>query len=160
MRTISCGLAAWCLIAAIPHAQDAGRTEPPQQAPAHNTMVLTGCLAAGGDPTTFKLNNAVPNAQASALQPQAVATSGQSPAVYELKAEARLDAQSVAPVDLKAFVGRQVEITARPDDTPMPPSSAKTADQATTDPDPGKPAGEKIERLRVASVKQLAEACR
>jgi len=160
MRSIYCGVAAWCLVTAVPFAQDAGRTEPPQPAPAHNTMVLTGCLVAGSDPTTFRLNDAVPNAQASAVQPQAVATSGQPAAVYELKAEARLDATSVAPVDLKAFVGRQVEITARPDDTPSPAAPAKASDQATTDPDPGKPVAERVERLRVATVKQLSDACR
>jgi hypothetical protein len=160
MRITFCGLAAWCLITAVPYAQDAGRVEPPPQAPAHNTMVLTGCLAAGADAVTFKLNNAVPNAQASAVQPQAVATSGASPAVYELKAEARLDAQSVAPVDLKAFVGRQVEITARPDDVPAAAAPAKPSEQATSDPDPAKKADEKIEHLRVAAVKQLAETCK
>jgi len=159
IRTVSCGVAVWCLIAAVPHAQDAGRTEPPPAAPAHDTMVLTGCLVAGTDATTFKLTNAVPNAQASAVQPQAVATSGRS-AVYELKAEARLDAQAVAPVDLKTFVGRQVEITARPDDSPEPAQAAKPSQQATTDPDPRKPADDKVERLRVTAVKQLSATCK
>jgi len=158
MKTISCALAAWCLIVAVPRAQDTPRTEPPQPAPAHNTMMLTGCLAAGSDATTFKLTNAVPNAQATAVQPQAVATAGRR-AVYELKAEARLDTQAVAPVDLKSFVGHQVEVTARPDDTAATPPPAKAAGQATTDPDPGKPADEKIERLLVTAVKQVSATC-
>lgn len=153
----SCGLAVWCLIAAAPHAQDAGRTEAPPAAPAHDTMVLTGCLVAGDDAATFKLNNAVPNAQASAVQPQAVATSG-GKAVYELKAEARLDTQAVAPVDLKEFVGRQVEITARHDDSPEASASPTTSGKPTTDADPAKPA-EKVERLRVTAVKQLSATC-
>jgi hypothetical protein len=122
-------------------------------------MMLTGCLAAGGDAATFRLTNAVPNAQATAVQPEAVATSGQH-AVYELKAENRLDAQAVAPVDLKAFVGKQVEVTARPDDTPAAPPSANASSQPTTDADPGKPADEKVERLLVTAVKEVATACR
>lgn len=158
MRKLTCGIAAVMLIAVVARAQDAPRTEPAQPAPAHNTMVLTGCLVAGADAVTFRLNNAVPNAQATAVQPQAVATSGQR-AVYELKAETRLDAQAVAPVDLKAFVGRQVEITARPDDTPATPP-ATASGQPKTDPDPGKPADEKVERLMVTAVKQLADSCR
>ena len=158
MRTISCALAACCLIVAAPRAQDAPRTEPVKPAPAHNTMILRGCLAAGGDATTFRLTNAVPNAQATAVQPQAVATAG-SKAVYELKAETRLDSQTVKPVDLKAFVGQQVEITARPDDTPAPAPPAKASAQATTAPDPGKPAEETTERLMVTTVKQVSATC-
>ena len=158
MKTVSCALAAWCLIVAVPRAQDTPRTEPPQPAPAHNTMMLTGCLAAGADATTFKLTNAVPNAQATAVQPQAVATAGRS-AVYELKAEARLDTQAVAPVDLKSFVGHQVQVTARPDDTPATPPQAKASGQATTDADPGKPADERVERLLVTAVKQVSATC-
>jgi hypothetical protein len=66
-------------------------------APAHNTMVLTGCLAAGPDESTFKLTNAVPNAQASVAQPQEVGTSGDL-AEYELRAEKNLDTAGVAPI--------------------------------------------------------------
>jgi hypothetical protein len=158
MKTISCALAAWCLLVAIPRAQDTARTEPAQPVDAHKTMMLTGCLVAGGDASTFRLTNAVPNAQATAVQPQAVATAGQR-AVYELKAETRLDAPAVAPVDLKTFIGKKVEVTARPDDTTAAPAPAKAAGQPTTDPDPGKPADEKVERLMVTAVKQVAATC-
>src|SRR5947199_4561064 len=110
MRIISWIPAAVCLIA-VPHAQDAGRTTPAPPAPAHNTMVLTGCLAAGSDESTFRLTNAVPNPQASASQPQAVGTSGER-AEYVLRAEKNLDRAGVAPIELKPFIGRQVEVTA------------------------------------------------
>jgi hypothetical protein len=157
MKTISCALAAWCLLVAIPRAQDTPRTEPAQPAAAHNTMVLTGCLVAGEEASTFRLTNAVPNAQATAVQPQAVATSGKR-AVYELKAETRLDTPAVAPVDLKAFVGQQVEIAARPDETTAAPDPTKAAGQPTTAADPGKPE-EKVERLMVTAVKQVSATC-
>jgi hypothetical protein len=135
------------------------RTEPAQEVPAHKTMMLSGCLAAGSDASTFRLTNAVPNAQATAVQPEAVATSGKR-AVYELKAESRLDSQTVAPVDLKALVGRQVEITARPDDSVAVSAPATNAGAPTAAPDAAKPAEEKVERLTVTTIKQLAASCR
>lgn len=164
MRTISGVLAVCCLTIAVPRAQEPraqepSRTEPAQPAVAHKTMTLTGCLVAGGDATTFRLTNAAPNAQASAVQPQAVGTSGQR-AIYELKAETRLDTQAVAPVDLKALVGQQVEITARPDETVTASAPATAPGQATTDPDPRKPADEKVERLMVTAVKMVSPTCR
>jgi hypothetical protein len=123
-------------------------------------MMLTGCLAAGPEASTFRLTNAVPNAQATAVQPQAVATAGQR-ATYELKAESRLDSQTVAPVDLKAMIGKQVEITARPDDTPSPASTpAAGAGAPTASADSAKPAEEKLERLTVTTIKQVAASCR
>ena len=104
MRTLSWISAAVCLMIAAPHAQDAGRTQQPPPAPAHTTMMLTGCLAAGSDESTFKLTNAIPNSQASASQPQSVGTSGER-AEYELRAEKNLDTTGLAPVELKPSSG-------------------------------------------------------
>ena len=154
MRTISWTLAAVCLLITAPRAQNAG---PP--APAHNTMVLTGCLAAGSDESTFKLTNAIPNAQASASQPQLVATSGDR-AEYELKAEKNLDTTSVAPVELKRFVGRQVEITARSGDEPAASAQPAPAGGAKVDPDPTKPIEKKVRALTVITIKQVLATCR
>ena len=90
MRTISwISLLYVCSSVAL-HAQDAGERKPAPPAPAHNTMLLTGCLVAGSDEATFKLTNAIPNPQASAAQPQAVGTAGER-AEYELTAEKNLD---------------------------------------------------------------------
>src|ERR1051325_5714903 len=111
MRTFCWISAALLLSTAVPHAQDAGRVQTAPPAPAHETMRLTGCLVAGPDESTFKLTNALPNPQALATQPQAVATSGEL-AEYELRAEKNLDRPSVAPLELKTFIGRPVEITA------------------------------------------------
>src|ERR1700682_755624 len=126
MRTISWISAAVCLLIAAPHAQDAERTQTAPPAPAHNTMVLTGCLAAGSDESTFKLTNATPNAQASVSQPQPVGTSGER-AEYELRAEKNLDTTGVAPLELKPFIGRQVEVTARSGDEPATSAPPKAA---------------------------------
>jgi hypothetical protein len=106
------------------------------QASGHNTIVLIGCLARGSDESTFKLSNAIPNAQASVSQPQPVGTSGES-AEYELRAGKNLDTTGVAPVELKRFVGRQVEITARSRDEPATFAPPAAPGGAKVDPDPG-----------------------
>src|SRR5437868_940438 len=136
MRTIS-WMSAAMLLTALPHAKDA---KPQALAPAHNTMVLTGCLMAGADDATFNLTKASRiepsvTAHGSELQPAIVGTSGQS-TEYELKPETALDAAG-GPVDLKTFVGHQVEITARPIE--QPPSPAPKAGEAIGTPDPSKP---------------------
>jgi len=159
MRTISWISAAMFVVIAAPHAQDAGRTQPVPPAPAHNTMVLSGCLAAGADESTFKLTNAAPNPQASASQPQSVGTSGER-AEYDLRAEKNLDTTGLAPVELKPFVGRQVEITARADDEPASSAAPKAVGDAKADPDPSKPVEKKSRPLTVTAIKQTQAACR
>jgi hypothetical protein len=151
------------LLIAAPHAQEAVRTPPTPVAPAHNTVVLTGCLAAGAagsDESTFMLTNAAPNAQASASQPQTAGTTG-GRAQYELRAEKNLDKSGVAATDLKALVGHQVEVTARPSEEAVAPAQAQAkADTGTkADPDPGKPA-EKPKPLTVIGIKQTRGTCR
>jgi hypothetical protein len=158
MRTIAWISAGVFLLIAAPRAQDATRTPPPPPAPAHNTMVLTGCLAAGPDESTFKLTNAVPNAQASVAQPQEVGTSGDL-AEYEVRAEKNLDTTGVTPIELKPFIGRQVEITARSgDDGPAASALPKTSDGAT--PDSSKPTEKKTRSLTVTAIKQVLASCR
>lgn len=160
MRTISWISAGVLLLMAAPHAQDATRTPPAPPAPAHNTMVLTGCLVAGSEESTFKLTNATPNPQASVAQPQSVGTSGEL-AEYELKAEKNLDAAGVAPVELKPFIGRQVEITARSGDEPAASAApTKSSGDAKADPDPSKPPEKKTGSLTVTAIKQVLATCR
>ena len=159
MQAISWISAAVLLLIAVPNAQDTSRTPPAPPAPAHNTMVLTGCLVAGSEEATFKLTNAIPNPQASASQPQAVGTSGDL-AEYELKAEKNLDTTGLAPVELKPFVGHQVEITARAGDEPATATPSKTAGDAKVDPDPAKPIEKKARPLTVTAIKQVLATCR
>ena len=158
MRKVPWIPVAVCLVVAVPHAQDVGRAQPAPPAPAHNTMILTGCLAAGSDESTFKLTNAKPNAQASVAQPQPVGTAG-ARAEYELKGEKNLSTSGVAPVELKTFVGKRVEVTVRSSDEPAASAPAKVEGGATADPDPGKPAESKDRPLTVTVVKQLASTC-
>jgi hypothetical protein len=158
MRTIVTSVAAACLLVTAPHAQEANRAQQPPPEPAHNTIVLAGCLAAGSDESIFKLTNATPNAQASASQPQAVGTSGDR-AVYEIRAEKNLDQPAVAPIDLKQFVGRQIEVTARISDEPASTEPARAAGEAKVDADPAKPVEKKNRPLTVTAVKQLLPAC-
>ena len=109
MRIITSILATGCLLVAATQAQDADKKQTAPEAPAHKTMLLNGCLVAGPDASTFKLTGATeiepPDAKA-----KPVATSGKA-GEYELRAEARLDTASVAPVDMKPFVGHQVEVS-------------------------------------------------
>jgi hypothetical protein len=121
-------------------------------------MVLTGCLAAGSEESTFKLTNAIPNAQASAAQPQPVGTSG-ARAQYDLRAEKNLETSGIAPVELKRFVGRQVEITARSSEEPATSASPEVAGGAKADPDPEKPIQKQIRPLIVTAVKQVRATC-
>jgi hypothetical protein len=121
-------------------------------------MVLTGCLAAGSGDSSFKLTNAIPNALASVSQPQTVGTSG-GRVEYELRAEKNLDKSGVTPVDLKSFVGRLVEITARPIEGPVASTPTQGAGGAKADPDPGKPIEKKDRPLAVTAVKQLRATC-
>jgi hypothetical protein len=157
MRNLSWIAAGFFVMTAVPLAQDASRTPPVPPAPAHNSMILTGCLIAGADESTFKLTHAVPNAQASAAQPQAVGTAGER-AEYDVRAEKNLDKAGVAAVDLKALVGHQVEITARAEEAPVaPPPSA--AGDAKPDPEPSKPVETKDRPLTVTTVKSVRATC-
>jgi hypothetical protein len=142
MRTMMSMLAACGLLVATPQAQNPPTPEPP----AHKTMLLAGCLVAGTDTSTFKLARASEIVHASASQPKAVGTSGNQ-ADYELVAatEAGRDTASVAPVDLKAFVGHQVEVTVRPIEAPAP--------------DPSKPVQKPAERFTVTAIKPLLAIC-
>jgi hypothetical protein len=184
MRTMCGVLAAFSLatIATAANAQDPARTPPVPPAPAHETMLLSGCLEAGPDETTFRLTKAsrvrapgdpsssggAPSAspeasstpRAQTAPPTAVATSGEQ-SDYELKAETRLDAARVAPLDMKAFIGHQVEVTARPLEEPLPPEPARPAAQPQADADGGKPADaeKKVNRLTVTAIKQVVGTC-
>jgi hypothetical protein len=163
-RILFGALAAFVLLAA-PRAQETqGQRgdETKQAKPAHSTMVLTGCLAAGTNASTFKLTKAsqvAPPATTAgaATEPPSVGTTGALDE-YELSAETALDASSPA-VDLKPFVGHQVEVVTRPGD-PLPAAPKATALTPTTSADPGKPAERIDARVKVTAIKQVAAMCR
>jgi hypothetical protein len=169
-------LAISCLATITALAQNAPRTEAPPHEPAHETKLLTGCLAAGADATTFKLTNAVavappaapsappPTASTApppASEPRAVPTTGLQ-VEYELKAEARLDAKSVSPVEMKELVGRQVQVTTRPlEPVPAPAVPAPKAGEPRPNAEAVvKPEEKAIERLVVTSIKEVSASCK
>ena len=83
-----------------------------------------------------------------------------SRAEYELRAEKNLDTTGVAPVELKRFVGRQVEITARSGDEPAASVPATAAGGAKVEPDPTRPIEKKVRALTVVTIKQVSATCR
>jgi hypothetical protein len=157
LKSTASMLATCCLLVATPQAQEPDKTQKAPEAPAHKTMLLTGCLVAGPDASTFKLTRA--SEVGASSQPRAVGTSGTA-GEYELKTEARLDTSSVTPVDMKAFVGQQVEVTVRPVEE-IPDSAQQTAAGApTVADDPAKPVEKKTERFSVTAVKSIVATCR
>jgi hypothetical protein len=162
MKRILFGAVAAFVLLAVPHAQEpqGQRADAtPQAKPAHSTMVLTGCLAAGTDASTFKLTKASQVAPAAtkgaASEPPSVGTTGALDE-YELTAETALDASS-RPVDLRPYVGHQVEVVTRPAE-PQPPAAKATT--PTTSADPGKPIERPDARVKVTALKDVAPACR
>jgi hypothetical protein len=153
-------LAAFCAVglsaAANLSAQDGIRTPAPPHEPAHDTKVLIGCLAAGANGATFKLTNAVPKDQASTAP---AGTSGTA-AQYELRSESRIEVGGPPPPDLKPFVGKQVEITARPTEASPPSAPEKpTATTGSPEPSTARPDEARVETLTVTAVRQVAASC-
>ena len=159
-------MAASWLICASPLAQESDRTTPVAPQSAHDTKLITGCLVAGPNEATFKLTNAavIPAVTATPSGAAAAASAAgaavQAETEYELKAEKRLDRASVAPLDMKPFVGHKVEITARPAAAAAPTHEPPRADgepkpQVETAGNPEK----KVEQLTVTAIKQVVGAC-
>ncbi len=151
-------LAAGGLLVASSQAQEPDKAKKAAEEPAHKTMLLNGCLVAGPDASTFMLTRA---SEVSALgsSSKSVGTSG-SVGEYELKTEARLDTSSVAPVDMKAFVGHQVEVTVRPVEETAPSAPQTAGGAPTVAPDPTKPVEKKTERFSVITVKDVQASCK
>jgi hypothetical protein len=136
-------------------AQQPGRAPQQPGASAHSTKILAGCLRAGAAPETFVLRNATPKVDPNDLAGPAVGTSGEK-VEYELAADTGLD-HSGPPVDLKAHVGQQVEVTVRPaDTTDATPPAASTAKPAAPE---AKPVERKPARVAVTAIKSVSASC-
>ena len=156
MRTLFWTMALCYLALGVMQAQNTDRTQKPDPAPAHETMMLTGCLVSGSEPDTYKLVVTMPT-NAAESQPRAAGTSG-TRVEYEVKPEARLDAAGVGAIELKGFVGHQVEVTARPVAEP-PAAPSKPGGAVQTDAATEKPAEPKMEKLTVTAIKQVLATC-
>jgi hypothetical protein len=138
-------------------AQQPGTSPQKSAASAHSTRVLTGCLRAGPAPDTFMLTNATPRVDPNDLAGPAVGTSGEK-VEYDLTAETGLD-RSGPPVDLKAHVGQQVEVTVRPAEIAVvPPATSATSSSKETAAE-AKPVERKPARVAVTALKSLSSSC-
>jgi hypothetical protein len=162
MRTMWWTLAVCGLMYAGPSAQQTERTPAVTPQPAHETKLVTGCLVPGPDNVTFRLIRASVVPSTLTTPPASPAESGnvQEQKEYELKAETRLDASGVAPVDMKPFVGHKVEVTARP---AIPAASTHEPRRADGEPKQQVEAAsspeKKVEQLAVTAIKQIVGTC-
>jgi hypothetical protein len=119
----------------------AQRTPPdPQNEPAHNVFVLTGCLERGDAPSTFRLTRASSTGQ---LPPRANATPRATDAkdenAYELQPKSSVSEEGLRQEQLQADVGGRVEVTIRPVEAsaataPLTTSSTVTEKKPTESP--------------------------
>jgi hypothetical protein len=122
--------------------------------PAHSTRLLTGCLQAGSASETYRLTGATSRGDAVEVAGQPIGTSGQK-MEYDLAANTGLD-RSGPPIDLKAHVGHQVEVTVRPAEiVPAAPVNAGGAQASAA----AKPEERKPARVLVTAIKMLAASC-
>ena len=147
-----------CCVAA-PFAQQQPVTTP-QEAPAHNVFVLTGCLIkAGTDATvTFKLTEASSIGQrtpAEAAGAVAVGTSGQKTTSYELRPVTGVNAQGMDADALKKHLGQRLEVVVRP--VEKPPAAPPTAGLAVAE--AAKPVEPAVERFTVTEIKRVIGSC-
>ena len=124
--------------------------------PAHKTMLLTGCLQPGADAATFKLTHASasqrPSVEATtAASPATVGTVGQT-RDYELTS----DSSSKTDLKLSTYIGRRVEVTARPLDAAPAASSGRAEAGLTAEPKASEP---KPERLIVTAISRVSASC-
>jgi hypothetical protein len=145
---------AWCIAAPFAQQQPA---PTPQETPAHNVFVLTGCLKAGTDATvTFKLTEASSIGQptpAEAAKGAAVGTSGQKTS-YELRPVTGVNAQGMDADKLKAHLGQRIEVVVRPVESPAPPPATGLAVAQTA-----KPIEPVVERFTVTEIKRVIGSC-
>jgi hypothetical protein len=143
---------AWCIAAPFAQQQPA---PTPQETPAHNIFVLSGCLEAGTDATvTFKLTDATSIGQRTPAETAgAVGTSGRKTS-YELRPVTGVSAQGVDADKLKAHLGQRIEVVVRPVETPAaPPAAGLAVAQAA------KPIEPVVERFTATEIKRVIGKC-
>jgi hypothetical protein len=120
------------------YAQQRPTTTPSVEDEAHKTVTLTGCLEASASLPGFRLKNIEPAAKPGE---SAVGTSGK-PLVYEVSAR--------EGVDLAAFAGQKVTVTAVPEEKIA--AEPKAAPEAAGLEGP-------LPKITVATVKTVAGSC-
>jgi hypothetical protein len=123
------------------YAQQRPAATPNVEDEAHKTVTLTGCLEASASLPGFRLKNIEQGAPASKAGETAVGTSGK-PLVYEVSAR--------EGVDLAAFAGQKVTVTAVPEEKVAPEPTAAPESAGLEGPLP---------KITVATVKTVAGSC-
>ena len=143
---------AWCIAAPFAQQQPA---PTPQETPAHNVFVLTGCLKARTDATvSFKLTDASSIGQRTPGEAAGVVgTSGQKTS-YVLRPVTGVSAQGVDADKLKAHLGQRIEVVVRPVESPAPPPAAGLAVAQTA-----KPSEPVAEKFTVTEIKRVISSC-
>jgi hypothetical protein len=144
---------AWCLVA--PFAQEQQRAPAPQDTPAHNVFVLSGCLKAGTDATAaFKLTDASSIGQRTPAEAAgAVGTSGRKTTTYELRPVTGVNAQGLDADALRKHLGQRVEVVVRPVESAAPPAAGLAVAQAA------KPIEPAAERFTATEIKRVIGSC-
>jgi hypothetical protein len=145
---------AWCVAAPLAQQQPANA---PTTEPAHNVFVLTGCIAAAAEPAAaFNVTDASFIGQrpaARSAEAGAAGTSGQK-AAYQLRPVTGVDAQGLDADELKAHLGRRVEMLVRPVEPQAAPPTTQPAGVQ-----PAKPVEPPAEQFTVTEIRRVIGSC-
>jgi hypothetical protein len=152
LATTSWIVACAFLVSAAAQAPQSPTEQPPQTKEAdEKTVTLTGCLAAGDQPDTFKLTNIGVAAKPAAKPGEMVGTTG-------IKTGEALQLIGTDAAKLKQYVGHTIAVTGML----VPRKEGQAAAPATPDPArPGAPAMQERSdrRLNVRSFKHVDTTC-
>lgn len=107
--------------------------QPQQHEPAHNVYVLTGCLESGPAPASgFKLVDAMPIGQAPPTdRPKKEADAAAGSPSYDVFPVTSVSEQGVNRETLESHTGSRVEITVRPVEPSIAPSTTTRTPDTT-----------------------------
>jgi hypothetical protein len=136
----------------------AAAAQTPTAEPAHQTMILTGCLTRVANASTLTLADArklSPSpAKNSSGAASAVGTSGET-ADYEISADTRVDRTGVTTEGLLAHLDKMVEVTVRPVDDLA--AAGPVSGPVTAEARPAR--GPRTEKVIAIDIKTVAATC-
>lgn len=108
--------------------------QPQQNEPAHNVYVLSGCLESGAAPASgFKLVDAMPIGQAPPTDPaKRESDRAAGTPSYDLLPVTSVSEQGVSRETLESHTGSRVEVTVRPVEPSVAPSTTTARTPDTT----------------------------
>ena len=106
--------------------------QSPPIEPAHNVYVLSGCLEGSSAPTPlFKLVDAMPIGQAPPSDPPKTEAGVDATRAYDLLPVTSVSEQGVARETLARHIGTRVEVTVRPVEPSIAPSTTTRTSENT-----------------------------